>query len=75
MYNLDKCVQFGQMCTIWTAGYNLDKCIKFGRVCTIWIIGLIWIIRTIMYIGLIWIIRTIMYNRANIDNRTNMNKR
>ena len=32
VYDLDKCVQFGQACTIWTGVFNLDKCVQFGQV-------------------------------------------
>ena len=36
MYDLDKCAQFGQVCTILTSVYDFDKCARFGQVCIIW---------------------------------------
>ena len=42
VHNLNDCIQFGQVCTIWksveiwTSVYNLDECVQFGRVGTIW---------------------------------------
>ena len=35
-HNLNKCVQFGQVWTIWTSVYNLVKYVQFGQVWTIW---------------------------------------